>query len=482
MASKKVDLVVVQRLALVASKLNEGLSLDETLQAVADGVVDALGFGGATLNYVLPDGDLQAVAVAGPPDAKELLLGQTVPRSVIEAQLARSRRRGNLHFLRSSDWGEVVKWVPDYEPLDEDDAWTPEDGLFMPLRASDGSLVGLLSVDLPPGMRIPDAVLGELLEVFAAHAGLAIDQARLLEKLRAEHSRLVASEAAFRFTFSASACPMTVLTLTPDRPGTFHLVNDAFCDAVGYNQSELLGRTWADLVEPADRPPIETKLAALVRGDRISQRNEQQLVRKDGTKIWTRITHTVVPARHPGAHPFLLTHVEDITDMRAKEATLIHLASIDPLTGLANRRRLTERLSAFLADSNEPRLGYLIYADMDILKEINDRYGHNVGDIVLKEAAARLTEVVRSQDLVARVGGDEFVVFATDLDQQAGNALVSRLRTAFSQPFPSVSGTVSFSFGGTSVMPDGDSTPESVIHQADMAMYAEKRKKDAKMA
>ena len=479
MGSKKVDLVVLQKLAEVSSRLNQGQCLEDTLQAVADGVVQALGFGGATLNYVLPDGDLEVLAVAGPPEAKELLLGQRTPRAAVDQQLASAKKLGSLYFVRGDDPGPagIVRWVPEFAPPDEHDAWTPEDGLLIPLRGSGGDFVGLLSVDLPPGLRFPSALLRELLEVFATQAGVAIDQARLLWELRSEHSRLLASEAAFRFAFTCSACPMAMLSLAPERPGVVLRINDALCDALGYDQSELTGKSWTKVVEPDDRPPIEAKLAALVRGDRISQRNEQELVRKDGTKIWTRTTHTVIAAEEAGQEPFLVTQVEDITDERAKEASLRQLASLDPLTGLANRRRLLEELSAFLADPGSSTCGYLIYADIDLLKQVNDRHGHGTGDIVLKEAASRLTKAVRQQDLVARVGGDEFIVFAADLDALDGWALKERIRNAFSDPFPTVTGTVAVSLGATNVIPDTETTPESIIHEADMAMYADKHTK-----
>lgn len=218
MMSEQVDLAVLRRVASVSAQINDGRPLHDTLQAVAGGVVDALGFGAAAVNYVLASGDLQVMAVAGPPEACDALAGQIVEKAVMDDLLAKSDPWGPLRFVPHERVGDSVSvtWVPNVAVPEGADAWHPEDALLALLLSSDGTMVAVLSVDLPPGQRRPGPMLRELLDIFAVQAGVAIGNARLVDKLREEHGRLQASEAAFRFSFSASAGAMAMLSLDDD--------------------------------------------------------------------------------------------------------------------------------------------------------------------------------------------------------------------------------------------------------------------------
>ncbi|MDQ2728566.1 MAG: diguanylate cyclase [Actinomycetota bacterium] len=462
-------------MASVSAQINRGQRLNDTLQAVAEGVVEGLGFGAAAVNYVLANGDLQVLAVAGPQEARDALAGRIVEKAAMDDLLARSEVWGPLRFVPHEEVGDgdPFSWVPDVDMPDAVDAWHPEDALLAPLDDSDGTMVGLLSVDLPPGQRRPGPLLRELLDIFAVQAGVAIGNARLVEQLREEQHRLLASEAAFRFSFSASAGAMAMLRLDTEDQGGFIRVNDAFSRVLGFSCSELADLTWYQLMAPGEGARSDIRLQELAAGQRRWHRYERQMVRKDGTPIWAGLTATVIAT--DGGHPsFLLVHLEDITERKTHEDTLFRQAQLDSLTGVPNRRVLLKHLRTVVADaaqSGPP--GAVLYCDLDGLKQINDRYGHGVGDLVLKETVGRLRAQVRSGDVIARLGGDEFVIVAVDLDPQAAAHLVDRIQRAFSQPLADVPEVVTISVGAASF--DGDTRDvERLLHRADMAMYANK--------
>ncbi len=171
-----------------------------------------------------------------------------------------------------------------------------------------------------------------------------------------------------------------------------------------------------------------------------------------------------------------ISTIRDVTDWVRREQTLITLARRDPLTGLDNRAEVTHELGRALATAaRSGRPVALLSVDLDGFKFVNDSFGHQVGDELLRAVADRLRDVVRRGDLLSRTGGDEFVVVCRDL-RRADDALRSawRIVEAFRPPFPlretEVVTTVSV---GVSVS-SGDDTVEEVIEQADAAVYAAK--------
>ncbi len=475
MMSEQVDLAVLRRVAAVGAQINDGRRLHDTLQAVAEGVVEELGFGAAAVNYVLANGDLQVMAVAGPPEACDALAGRIVEKAVMDDLLARSDPWGPLRFVPHERIGDSIPftWVPNVTMLEGADAWHPEDALLALLWASDGTMVGVLSVDLPPGQRRPGPMLRELLDIFAVQAGVAIGNARLVDQLREEQGRLRASEAAFRFSFSASAGAMAMLSLEDDGLGRFLQVNEAFCRVSGYGSAELTDVRWGELDAAEEKAKSEVLLWEFATGKRRHKRDERQMVRKDGTSIWAGLTATVIA---PGGSQssFLLVHLDDITERKDREATLSRQAQLDALTGIANRRLLLKYLRTVVADAaHTGPAGVVLYCDLDGLKQINDHYGHAVGDLVLQETVCRLKAQVRSSDVIARLGGDEFVVVAMDLDPAAAAQLVDRIHDAFCRPLLAVPEIVTISVGAAA-FDVGTGDVEALLHRADLAMYADK--------
>lgn len=153
-------------------------------------------------------------------------------------------------------------------------------------------------------------------------------------------------------------------------------------------------------------------------------------------------------------------------------------AKTDKLTGLANRRELETVLERVIAEATVAGQVFSLYfIDLDGFKPINDRYGHDVGDLVLVEIARRLRTVMRDSDIVARLGGDEFVAVAGRSSEKANmEQIAGRLVTAVNQPIPLETGT--FSVGasiGISLWPTDGETSEKLMRTADQAMYTAKR-------
>jgi diguanylate cyclase (GGDEF)-like protein/PAS domain S-box-containing protein len=169
--------------------------------------------------------------------------------------------------------------------------------------------------------------------------------------------------------------------------------------------------------------------------------------------------------------------LRDVTAERERQAHLTHYALHDPLTGVANRYLLNDALQRMLEGlSRRGGVVSLIYLDLDRFKEINDEYGHETGDEVLRAVSQRLLRAVRGEDVVARLGGDEFAIAHITAERLSdGDAVVARLRKVLTTPyrFGDVVLDVGASVGWVSTS-SGTDTPEALISKADRAMYEQK--------
>lgn len=447
----------------VARRVGSTLDLHGTLEQVTRAVVDLLDFEVAVLNLVTPDGqDLEVVAVAGQEQLRDELMGTRTSLSDWTAVLAASTPIGALRFADSTTpWPESLPfWLPDLPVVADSGAWHPEDALFAPLVDGAGGLLGVLSVDVPADGRRPDAQRCELLELFAVQAGLAIEHARL-------HDRLQRSQAVFQRTFEHA--PVGMAVFGPDR--RFVRVNPAFCRFLGRTQDQVLGRTVRD-VSHADDVVLTEQVSREVRGGSTAVTGvEKRFVHADGSVVWGRVTLTWL-AGDDGDE--VLAHVEDVTEARVAVAQLERRASSDPLTGLANRDRLDAVLTARLARGGA-RVAVL-FCDVDRFKRVNDTLGHAAGDTLLRRLARDVSGVLRSRDLAARLGGDEFVVLLDGVDdEQDAVAIAERVRVAARGAVRLDDREVTTTMTvGVAVSGPG-STCHTLLARADQALYAAKQ-------
>ena len=263
-----------------------------------------------------------------------------------------------------------------------------------------------------------------------------------------------------------------VITVCHQGEHQIEYVNPAFEQITGYKLEEIKGRDPRFMrVEGCDVHEHERIRAAIKRKESV--RSILRNARKNGEIFWNDLRIDPV-ATVDGDVTHFVAVISDITEARHYERRLHHLAHHDPLTGLANRTLLMDRLK-FAVDFavRHKAMGALAFLDLDNFKHINDNYGHDAGDAVLREIAERLRTNMREEDLVARLGGDEFVLLIHEQPSTDHVAdLLERIRRSVSAPVlvggrEIVPGTSI----GVSLFPHDGDTVDRVMRAADAAMY-----------
>ncbi|WP_320823749.1 sensor domain-containing diguanylate cyclase [Reinekea sp.] len=227
-----------------------------------------------------------------------------------------------------------------------------------------------------------------------------------------------------------------------------------------------------DLIPPDLRDlALERNQIALTVGhnDSILVRNQ----RSDGPVFWTKVQDTGISLNN---QPVTLTLLQDVTADKEREHNLDSLASTDALTGIGNRRKFYVQAHELL--NNYPHDSAVLIIDIDNLKDINDQYGHEVGDTVLRHFCAVTAQNIRRTDVFARFGGDEFTIFAPAIGLQRALALAEAIRHAMASRSIALNNlalTVTVSIG---LALSDASAPEvaSLLKAADKALYRSKAK------
>lgn len=199
-----------------------------------------------------------------------------------------------------------------------------------------------------------------------------------------------------------------------------------------------------------------------------------RLRRADGEKLWVELF--LAPVRsEAGAITHFVGVLNDVTFRKEAEARLNHLANHDSLTGLPNRNLLYDRLTHVLARRNEA-MAAVLFLDLDRFKLINDSYGHDIGDQLLKAVALRLASCLRDEDTVARLGGDEFVVLLEDLpSEDMAATIAAKIAARLSEPL--IVGDCELPLAtsiGIALYPRDGRSAQDLLKNADTAMYRAK--------
>ncbi len=279
---------------------------------------------------------------------------------------------------------------------------------------------------------------------------------------------------------AATAFEAQVGILVTDANGTILRVNAAFAQTTGYCTEDLAGHTPRVLRSGRHDPAFYTAIwHSLARTG--TWQGEILNRRKNGETFPTWLTITAVKDAHGTVTHYVSTQT-DLTQIKAAEDEIRNLAFFDPLTHLPNRRLLLDRLHQTLAHGNRSHSGgALLLIDLDNFKTLNDSLGHDQGDILLQQIAARVTMCVRESDTVARLGGDEFVVMLADLGRSAADAaakaetVAEKVLAALNQPYDlkghEYHSTASI---GVTVFGTHEYPMEELLKQADLAMYQAK--------
>lgn len=239
----------------------------------------------------------------------------------------------------------------------------------------------------------------------------------ITERKKAEHM-LRESEALFRSIMDNAPIGMAIQSLD----GQFLQVNRTLCELTGYKKEALEKLSLDDIVYPDDLVNESNPIQRLIEGkDRYYQIEKR--IRNNGSFAWVEITRSILRNTHTGAPLYFIVQVEDINEQILNREKIRYLAYHDILTGLPNRQLLYEQLIKTLALAKRyERIFAILFIDLDKFKNINDTFGHDVGDNLLKEVTSRLNKSFRASDLLARTGGDEFILVLTEIKapQDAG--------------------------------------------------------------
>lgn len=261
-----------------------------------------------------------------------------------------------------------------------------------------------------------------------------------------------------------------------DLDGRLTYVSPAVVEVLGFAPDELVGRHWKDLLEPVDALRIDQTIAEIVGDPTRTTSILTQATRKDGALRW--FSATVRLMEDDDDEPIgLIATCRDVTGEVAARRELSHRAQFDELTEVLNRREAFARLHHA---STRPRVpgdqAAVLFVDLDRFKDVNDHNGHAAGDDVLRTLTRRMNETVRAGDIVARMGGDEFVVLLDGLhDMAEAQAIADKLRLAARAPIETLGGTVRTSISvGIAPLLLGQ-TVDDLLAIADHAMYEAKK-------
>jgi diguanylate cyclase (GGDEF)-like protein/PAS domain S-box-containing protein len=266
-----------------------------------------------------------------------------------------------------------------------------------------------------------------------------------------------------------------------DLTGQIRVGNEAFSKLLGYTADELPGMLLVDLSHPMDRSRDGRLLAGMAEGGAGSVSAETRFLCKTGALVWVKLCLHRMPDV-AGGPEMVVAIVEDLSSGWEAAETLHRLSTTDELTGLLNRRgfHLFAEQQWRIARRKAREL-VLLYIDVDGLKSVNDRLGHSVGDDLLRETADILRHLCRDTDVVARIGGDEFVILAVEAMVESVALFRTRIDRVLAERNnrPGRAFEISLSLGAAHFGPETQLTVEALLSEADSRMYACKQGKGA---
>lgn len=417
------------------------------------------------------------------------LLGRaTSGREAVEAELRQSERRFKALVSNATDIIIVtnregtMKYVsPAFERvLGRSAEQYKEESMGAVIHPAD---LERMIEEFPPLLDDPSRALRTLLRIQDNHGRWRHFEATITNHLEDPDVRGVVGnlhditdlrEAHERFRSAFEDAPIGMALSGVD--GTILRANRAYGEILGRGTEELIGLSFRDFTGTEDWERNTAEMQRVFAGQSDSYELETRYLRSDGREVWASVRVSCVrDAEHQPL--YLIAQIQDVTEQRRMQQRLAHAAIHDPLTGLPNRVLFMDRLNVALNRSaRSGRRVAVAFLDLDRFKLVNDGLGHAAGDDLLRAVAARLQEVIRVQDTVARFGGDEFTILWEEVaDQDEALEVARRLLAGLQSPFELDDGPV-FVTASIGVVLSGDETtsPSSMLRDADTAMYLAK--------
>ncbi|MBY0159569.1 sensor domain-containing diguanylate cyclase [Cytobacillus oceanisediminis] len=275
----------------------------------------------------------------------------------------------------------------------------------------------------------------------------------------------------FNQAFFFAPIGMSIVSLE----GKWIRVNHALTKITGYTEDELLTTNFQTLTYPKDLDTDLSYTQELVEGKRDSFEMEKRYVHKSGKIVWVLLSVSIV--REGNKPLFLISQIQDITDRKNSERILKQMAHYDFLTQLPNRRLFEERLNHAIESANFNKgLVAVLYLDLDGFKQINDTFGHDLGDLLLKEVASRLTGCIGNKDTVARLAGDEFTILLPETTIDNAKHVAERIIDILSNKVSVQNVVISITPSiGIAFCDDFNMDVRNLLKYADEAMYQAKQ-------
>ena len=315
--------------------------------------------------------------------------------------------------------------------------------------------------------KTKEQLIQELAELRQQTAEL---EASETQRKRAEKA-LRESEARYRAVVEGQT--ELICRFLPD--GTLSFVNEAYCRYFGKEREELIGSSFMPFIPEQDREFVEEQFTLLSLENPVVT-YERRVILHDGQIRWQQWTDRAIFDEQ--GHLFEFQSVgHDITEQVRVEEQLVYMATHDALTGLPNRRLFNDRLTLELAHAqrNQQKLAVMLL-DLDHFKDVNDTFGHSVGDRLLQVVGHRLQSLLRRSDTVARMGEDAFMLVLPGIvREENATRVAAKILEAFREPLMCDGYEIAITTSiGVAVYPDDGEDVDALMKNADIAMYRAK--------
>ncbi|TWI56539.1 PAS domain S-box-containing protein/diguanylate cyclase (GGDEF)-like protein [Pseudomonas duriflava] len=257
--------------------------------------------------------------------------------------------------------------------------------------------------------------------------------------------------------------------------GIVRYVSPSCLPVLGYSPEEIQGHLMLELVHPDDRDRVLATFHQLLNREITQRKAELRCRQVTGEYVWLEANVTRIESEGGNALEGIVFACRDISQRKQYELRLQAMAHLDPLTGIPNRRVLMDDMQREIEQLNATSFAVL-YLDLDRFKTINDQQGHETGDELLIQFVLRIQEYLRTSDLFARIGGDEFVIVLPGADETQALRIAQRLCQVLQEPWELANGALQTTSSiGVALYPEAGDSVHLLLRHADEALYQAKR-------